>query len=76
MSQQLTDWIRRVAALNDADLEELKLNAFTRALSRIRRPELDSHTYRIGTFEAHPHADTINLLLSILIWTSTLESKY
>ncbi|KAH6563679.1 hypothetical protein BASA50_002712 [Batrachochytrium salamandrivorans] len=72
MLHQLTDWIIRVAALNDSDLEEeLKLinknslNAFTRALSRIRRPELDSHTYRNGTFEAHPDADTINLLLSI-----------
>jgi hypothetical protein len=41
------------------------LNAFTRAIGRIRRPELDSHTYRNGTYEAHPHADTINLLLSI-----------
>ncbi|KAJ1341160.1 hypothetical protein BSLG_004226 [Batrachochytrium salamandrivorans] len=72
MSVESKDWIIRVAALNDSDLEEeLKLinknslNAFTRALSRIRRPELDSHTYRNGTFEAHPDADTINLLLSI-----------
>lgn len=55
MSEQLTAWIRRVAALNDSDLEEeLKLvnknslNAFARAISRIRRPELDSHTYRNG----------------------------
>ena len=31
----------------------------------IRCPELDSHTYRNETYEAHPHADTINLLLSI-----------
>jgi hypothetical protein len=51
--------------------EELKLvnknslNAFARAIGRIRRPELDSHTYRNGTYEAHPHADTINVLLSI-----------
>ena len=65
MSEQLTAWIRRVAALNDSDLEEeLKLvnknslNAFARAIGRI-------HTYRNGTYEAHPHADTINLLLSI-----------
>jgi hypothetical protein len=72
MSEQLTAWIRRVAALNDVDLEEElslinknSLNAFARALSRIRRPELDSHSYRNGTYEAHPHADTINLLLSI-----------
>lgn len=70
MSEQLIAWIRRFAALNDDYLEdELKLinnnslNAFTR---RIRRPELDSHTYRNGTYEAHPHEDTINLLLSIV----------
>ena len=62
MSEQLAAWIGRVAALNDSDLEEeLKvvnknsLNAFAR----------DSHTYRNGKYEAHPHADTINLLLSI-----------
>ena len=72
MPEQLTAWIRRVAALNDSDLEEeLKLvnknslNAFARAIGRIRRPELDSHTYRNGTYGAYPHADTINLLLSI-----------
>ena len=72
MSEQLTAWIRRVAALNDADLEEeLKLvnknalDALARAIGRIRRPELDSHTHRSGTYEAHSHADTINLLLSI-----------
>ena len=52
MSEQLTAWIRRVATLNDSDLEEeLKLvnknslNAFARAIGRIRRPELDSHKY-------------------------------
>ncbi len=56
MSEQLTAWIRRVAALNDSDLEEeLKLvnknslSAFARAIGRIRRPELDSHIYRNGT---------------------------
>ena len=55
MSEQLTVWIRRVAALNDSDLEEeLKLvnknslNAFARAIGRSRRPELDSHTLRNG----------------------------
>ena len=70
--QQITAWIRRVAAFNDADLsEELRLinknsfNAFTRAISRTRRPELDSHIHRNGAYEPHPHADTINLLLSI-----------
>ncbi|KAJ8329961.1 hypothetical protein O5D80_001892 [Batrachochytrium dendrobatidis] len=68
----ITSWIRRVAAFNDADLEEeLRLinknsfNAFARAISRTRRPELDSHIHRNGAYEPHPHADTINLLISI-----------
>jgi hypothetical protein len=72
MSEQIAAWIRRVAALNDAELEEElrlinknSLNAFARAISRTRRPELDSHTLINGAYEAHPHADTINLLLSI-----------
>ncbi|KAH6578215.1 hypothetical protein BASA62_000393 [Batrachochytrium salamandrivorans] len=50
---QITAWIRRVAALDDADLEqELQLidknslNAFARATSRIRRPGVDFHTYQ------------------------------
>ncbi|KAJ8326281.1 hypothetical protein O5D80_005043 [Batrachochytrium dendrobatidis] len=75
MPEQLITWTRRVAALNDSDLEEElnlinknSLNAFARAIGRIRRPELDSHTYRNGTYEAHPHADTINLLVSIGVY--------
>ncbi|KAK5672365.1 hypothetical protein QVD99_001131 [Batrachochytrium dendrobatidis] len=75
MPEQIAAWIRRVAALNDDDLDdELRLinknslNAFARAIGRIRRPELDSHTYRNGTYEAHPHADTINLLVSIGVY--------
>jgi hypothetical protein len=54
MSEQLIAWIRRVAALNDLDLEEeLKLvnknslNAFARANGRIRRPELDTEIERL-----------------------------
>jgi hypothetical protein len=72
MSEQIAAWIRRVAALNDAELEEESrlinknsLNAFTRAISRTRRPELDFDIHRNGAYEAHPHADTMNLLLSI-----------
>ena len=68
MSEQLTAWIRRVAALNDSDLEEeLKLvnknslNAFARAISRIRRPELDSHTYRNGTYSFHRIINLISI---------------
>jgi len=41
------------------------LNAFARAIGHTRRPELDSHIHRSGAYEAHPHADTINLLLSV-----------
>ena len=72
MSVQLKAWIRQAATLSDTALEEeLKLinknsvNAFVRAIGRIRRPETDSHTFRSGSYEAHPHADTINLLLSV-----------
>ena len=74
MSEHLVAWIRKVATLSDTALEEeLKLinknsiNAFARAVGRIRRPEVDSHTFRSGGYEAHPHADTINLLLSGLV---------
>ena len=72
MSEHLVAWIRQVASLSDTDLEEeLKLinknsiNAFARAIGKIRRPEVDSHKIRSGSYEAHPHADTINLLLSV-----------
>ncbi|OAJ45176.1 hypothetical protein BDEG_28337 [Batrachochytrium dendrobatidis JEL423] len=72
---KLITWIRRVAALNDLDLDdELKLinknslNVFARVISHIHHPELDSHTYRNGTYEAHPHADTIDLLVSIGVY--------
>ena len=72
MSVQLKTWIRQVATLSDTALEEeLKLinknsvNAFARAVGRSHRPETDSHTFRSGSYEAHPHADTINLLLSV-----------
>jgi hypothetical protein len=72
MSEQLIAWIRQVGTLSDTALEEeLKLinknsiNAFARAIGRIRRPQVDSHTFRGGNYEAHPHADTIILLLSV-----------
>jgi hypothetical protein len=54
MSVQLKAWIRQVATLSDTALEEeLKLinknsvNAFARAVGRIRRPETDSHTSEV-----------------------------
>ena len=72
MSVQLKAWIRQVGTLSDTALEEeLKLinknsvNAFARAIGRIHRPESDPHTFRSGDYEAHPHADTINLSLSV-----------
>ena len=72
MSEHLVVWRRQVATLSDTALEEeLRLinknsiNAFARAIGKIRRPEVDSHTFRSGSYEAHPHADTINLVLSI-----------
>jgi hypothetical protein len=72
MSVQLKAWIRQVATLSDTALEEeLKLinknsiNAFARAVGRIRRPETDSHTFRSGSYEAHPHADIINLFFQL-----------
>jgi hypothetical protein len=50
-------WIRRVATLCDTALEEeLKLinkntiNAFARDVGRTRRPEVDSHTFRCGSY--------------------------
>ena len=45
---QLTNWLNDLIAIN---------------ILPKQRPEQDSHTYRNGTFEAHPHTDTINLLL-------------
>ena len=52
MSEQLTAWIGRVAALNDLDLEEraqIGQQEFTQCI-RKSRPELDSHTYRNVTY--------------------------
>ncbi|OAJ42325.1 hypothetical protein BDEG_25790 [Batrachochytrium dendrobatidis JEL423] len=74
MSEQLITWIRRVAALNDLDLEEeLKLinknslNVFARVISHIHHPELDSHTYRNGTIKV--------LTRRITIYKSELSGK-
>ncbi|OAJ40915.1 hypothetical protein BDEG_24598 [Batrachochytrium dendrobatidis JEL423] len=51
MSEQLITWIRRVATLNDSDLEEElnlinknSLNVFARVISHTHHPELDFHT--------------------------------
>ena len=73
MSEEITAWIRRVAILNDTDMEEKfksinknSVNAFARAIGRIRRPELDSHTFRSRACEGHQQADTINSSISVL----------
>ncbi len=39
--------------------------AFAKALAKVRRLEVDTHTLRNGTLTEHDFADTINLLLSI-----------
>jgi hypothetical protein len=72
MSEHVVAWIRLVATLSDTALEEEielinknSINAFARAIGKIRRSEVDSHTFRSGNYEAHSHADTIKLLLSI-----------
>ncbi|KAK5670066.1 hypothetical protein QVD99_003389 [Batrachochytrium dendrobatidis] len=51
MPEQIAAWIRRVATLNDDDLDdELKLinknslNVFARVISHTHHPELDFHT--------------------------------
>ena len=50
MSEQITAYIRRVAALNDADLEE-ELRFINRIHSMHSQIELDSHTLINGAYE-------------------------
>jgi hypothetical protein len=72
MADNIFKWIRNVSALNDEQLKQeidlvhqSSIKAFARALSKVRRPEVDTHTLRKGTLAEHDFADTINLLLSI-----------
>ena len=46
-------------------VHQSSIKAFARALAKVRRPEVDTHTLRNGTLTEHDFADTINLLLSI-----------
>ena len=72
MAEDIFKWIRNVSALNDEQLKleidlvhQSSIKAFARALAKVRRPEVDTHTLRNGTLTEHDFADTINLLLSI-----------
>ena len=72
MADDIFKWIRNISALNDEQLKQeidlvhqSSIKAFARALAKVRRPEVDTHTLRNGTLTEHNLADTINLLLSI-----------
>jgi hypothetical protein len=72
MADDIFKWIRNVSALNDEQLKQeiglihqSSVKAFARALSKVARLEVDTHTLRNGTLTEHDFADTINLLLSI-----------
>ena len=72
MADDIFKWIRNASALNDEQLKQeidlvhqSSIKAFARALAKVRRPEVDTHTLRNGTLTEHDFADTINLLLSI-----------
>ena len=72
MADDIFKWIRNISALNDEQLKQeidlvhqSSIKAFSRALAKVRRPEVDTHTIRNGALTEHEFADTINLLLSI-----------
>jgi len=72
MADDIFKWIRNISALNDEQLKQeidlvhqSSIKAFARALPKVRRPEVDTHTLRNGALSEHDIADTINLLLSI-----------
>jgi hypothetical protein len=68
MANDIFKWNRNVSALNDEQLKQeidLVQQSSIKAFE-VRRPEVDTHTYRNGTLTEHDFADTINLLLSIL----------
>jgi hypothetical protein len=77
------EWIRNVSALNDEQLKQeidlvhqSSIKAFARALAKVRRPEVDTHTLRNGTLTEHDFADTINLLLSIGVTAINSKSAH
>jgi hypothetical protein len=72
MADDIFKWIRSVSSLNDEQLKQeidlvhqSSIKAFARALAKVRRNEVDTHTLRSGALTEHDFADTINLLLSI-----------
>ena len=72
MADDIFKWIRNASALNDEQLKQeidlvhqSSIKAFARALAKVIRPEVDTHTPRNGTLTEHDFADTIKLLLSI-----------
>ena len=72
MADNIFKWIRNISALNDEQLKQVIdlvhqsfIKAFARALAKVRRPEVDTHTIRNGAFTEHDFADINNLLLSI-----------
>ena len=72
MVDDIFKWIRNVSALNDKQLKQefdlvhqSSTKAFSRALAKVRRPKVDTHTLRNGTLTEHDFAETINSLLSI-----------
>ena len=72
MADDIFKWIRNISALNDEQLKQeidlvhqSSIKAFARALAKVRRHEVDTHTLRNGALTEHEIADTINLFLSI-----------
>ena len=72
MAHDIFKWIRNISSLIDEllkreiDLDQhSSVKAFARALTKVRRPEVDTQTLRNGTLTEHDFAETINLLLSI-----------
>ena len=72
MPDDIFKWILNISSLVDEQLKQeidlvhqSSIKAFARALAKVRRPEVDTHTLRNGTLTEHDFADTINLLLSI-----------
>jgi hypothetical protein len=56
MADDIFKWIRDASALNDEQLKQeidlvhqSSIKAFARALAKVRRPEVDTHTLRNGT---------------------------
>jgi hypothetical protein len=72
MANDIFKWIRNISALNDEQLKQeidlvyqSSIKAFARALAKVRRTKVDTHTLRNGALTEHDFADTINMLLSI-----------